>query len=510
MYDLRTKLVGQIVSDTFGDIVAQVAIDLTCFSVKTFSQILSSTSLSIKEVRFALSVLIKHRLVTFNDTRKPGTVDYQIQIENVITCLRYPKFLFLVKTLYGNDAEMMVEEIIKAGSENATNILFRTAKRLHMDPDSGVPSVPDLHKKLGSLVSGNLIQRCMEVDQQVANSTSPCPAFKVNEKEYLNVDVDFKIINKAVESKSESVECGKDQSVLWHLNIVKFELLLRNKLIIDASIRRLGDDAGKVVSSVLKLLLNYEDAHVSRPIAYPNISDQVAADHGKDSLSHIYLEQFLRVLADDKTRFIDRTGDSGGGQFQVDLKHILTCLVESSLEGVVLEKFSSKALRIFRYIKEKKYVEENQLQQVVMIPGKETKLLTYQLMENHFIHLKELRKSVAPNAPSKSLYLYYIDLPQVARSCASVCFKAVYNCRSRAKSEAADNARLTEKHEKIERIASDIRASGGTDEQLEEVAEMMTPPEKDAVAKVYLKLEKLKKAQIQADETLFMLKLYLS
>ena len=80
MYDQRTKLVGQIVSDTFGDIVAQVAIDLTCFSVKTFSQILSSTSLSIKEVRFALSVLIKHRLVTFNDTRKPGTVDYQIQV----------------------------------------------------------------------------------------------------------------------------------------------------------------------------------------------------------------------------------------------------------------------------------------------------------------------------------------------------------------------------------------------------------------------------------------------
>ena len=46
----------------------------------------------------------------------------------MITCLRYPKFLFLVKTLHGNDAEMMVEEIIKAGTENATNILFRTAK----------------------------------------------------------------------------------------------------------------------------------------------------------------------------------------------------------------------------------------------------------------------------------------------------------------------------------------------------------------------------------------------
>ena len=112
----------------------------------------------------------------------------------------------------------------------------------------------------------------------------------------------------------------------------------------------------------------------------------------------------------------------------MDMKHIITELVEGSLDCIILEKFSSKAVRVFRYIREKRFVEEGQLQQVVMIPAKETKMLTYQvrsiiftfffmntfkLLENHFIHLQELRKSVAANAPSKAFYLYYVDLPQV-------------------------------------------------------------------------------------------------
>jgi len=42
-----------------------------------------------------------------------------------------------------------------------------------------------------------------------------------------------------------------------------------------------------------------------------------------------------------------------------------------------------------------------------------------------------------------------------------------------------------------------------------QVAEMMSPPEKEAVNKIHLKLDRLSKSQTQADETLFVLKMYL-
>ena len=41
------------------------------------------------------------------------------------------------------------------------------------------------------------------------------------------------------------------------------------------------------------------------------------------------------------------------------------------------------------------------------------------------------------------------------------------------------------------------------------VAEMMTPPELEAVRKIHQKLDNLSKAQIQADETLLLLNQYL-
>jgi DNA-directed RNA polymerase III subunit RPC3 len=49
-----------------------------------------------------------------------------------------------------------------------------------------------------------------------------------------------------------------------------------------------------------------------------------------------------------------------------------------------------------------------------MIPSKETKELTYQLLENNFIQLQELRKSMSANTISKSFYLFYVDINQVS------------------------------------------------------------------------------------------------
>ena len=66
----------------------------------------------------------------------------------------------------------------------------------------------------------------------------------------------------------------------------------------------------------------------------------------------------------------------------------------------------------------------------------------FQLLENHFIHLQELRKTISSTAPTKSLYLYYVDLYQVIRSVLQSCYKAASNLISRAQHEKESNARL--------------------------------------------------------------------
>ena len=51
-----------------------------------------------------------------------------------------------------------------------------------------------------------------------------------------------------------------------------------------------------------------------------------------------------------------------------------------------------------------------------MIPSKEAKTITYELLENSYIQLQELRKTISASAPSKSVYLYYVDMGGLART----------------------------------------------------------------------------------------------
>lgn len=60
-----------------------------------------------------------------------------------------------------------------------------------------------------------------------------------------------------------------------------------------------------------------------------------------------------------------------------------------------------------------KFMEQDQMQNVAMIPAKEAKMFTYKLLEHNFLQIKELKKGTSNFAPVKSFILYHVDLPQV-------------------------------------------------------------------------------------------------
>jgi len=217
----------------------------------------------------------------------------------------------------------------------------------------------------------------------------------------------------------------------------------------------------------------------------------------------------LRAMAGDRVRWVDRVGDTGGGQYQVPVPHVLRCLVESLLESSVRDKFSSKAARVFKYILSHKYVDEGDLQDNVMVPAKDVKIITYELLESQYIQKQELSKTVTGNVPNKSVTLYYIDLAWVTRVQVSQCQTALTNLLQRISAETEASARLLEKQQRIEAITASLRASGGSEDQLEEMAEMLSPPEREALARVTARLTGLHTAHAQVTEDLFLYSLFL-
>ena len=143
-----------------------------------------------------------------------------------------------------------------------------------------------------------------------------------------------------------------------------------------------------------------------------------------------------------------------------------------------------------------------------MIQSKEAKQLTYELLENNYIQMQELRKTISSTVPSKSLYLYYCDPTNVARVQLSRCYQISANLIVRRQWETEQHARLLEKQERIEAITAHLRATGGNEEQLRDIQEMMTPPETEALAKVHSKLSGLSNALAQSSDTLLLLKIF--
>ncbi len=80
---------------------------------------------------------------------------------------------------------------------------------------------------------------------------------------------------------------------------------------------------------------------------------------------------------------------------------------------VKLEILLNKFMFFIRLTRSKQYLEQDQMQQLSMIPAKDAKMYTYKLLEHNFLQLRELRKGTGNAAPIKTFFLFQVDVPQV-------------------------------------------------------------------------------------------------
>ncbi len=84
----------------------------------------------------ALAVLIQHNLLTFSRLGPPGgasaassIAEYALSLDAVVRITRYPRYLLLVKSLLGDSAELLLDELLKSGQESASRLLLRCLLR---------------------------------------------------------------------------------------------------------------------------------------------------------------------------------------------------------------------------------------------------------------------------------------------------------------------------------------------------------------------------------------------
>ncbi|KAH8246841.1 hypothetical protein KR032_001857 [Drosophila birchii] len=502
-----SHLCSAILEQCFGQVVQSVADCLFLANTRTLGQLVSATKLSRKEVGLALAVLVKFRLVDFEASKLNSSLaEYALRREDIICLLRYPRYVHLVQTKYGNVGASIAEELINSGSDTASGILIKCLTEGENKTES-----PESYKNtfLTMITDHYIIKRpeLLVSDDQ----DEVVPKFESNECDFFrHPNIDLQLLDKIRKGDATLAE-AKDSTMVWNLNYDRFHQDFRDAIMVDAIERKMGENAAECFRFILKIMYNTTDPwqrKLSNQITFVDIKQAIERKSNNLDLMK-YLDQYISLLTDDSLGFFRRVGDMGGGLYVVDMEHAFESLAFACVESVITERFGSKAARIFRVIRFKKYIEQEDLQKEAMIPSKEAKSLAYNLFQEQFIHVKIIKKpGGGSNGPAKAFYLFQVKEKDTVRMLLDASYKSLYNTIERSNFEKNEHKGLIEKSQRLDSIVETMKERGDSEEYIAEIVETFTPPECEILNKVKNRIKTLSKAELTLDDTIFLLQMY--
>uniref|UniRef100_A0A4W6FT33 DNA-directed RNA polymerase III subunit RPC3 n=1 Tax=Lates calcarifer TaxID=8187 RepID=A0A4W6FT33_LATCA len=532
----EVRLCGLLLREHFGEVVEKVGTHLLRSGAQNLRTIIHETGISLDLVKKSLCVLVQHGACVFSSGRKgPGSpTEYQASSDRILRILRYPRYIYTAKTLYGDTGEIIIEELLQRGHMTMSSNVKTVADRLTQNMEEGRSmDYSEVSSAFSNLVETHFLQRCpplaglgttdastpatpatpanpttpatLATSATPASTTVPTPesfpdCYKVPHmtligrgKRQLSSE-DGEEQRNAKKAKLDSDTHG-DEGIYWQVNFERFHLHFRDQAIISAVANKLDQTSSEIVRTMLRMseVTTSPTATCTKPLSANEIFRSLPSSY---NIPRPILDQYLTLLVDDPMEFVGKAGESGGGMYVVNLHRALANLARATLESVVQERFGSRSARIFRLLLRKRHLEQKQVEDFAMIPAKEAKDMLYTLLSQNLVQLQEIPKT-PDYAPSRTFYLYTVNQLPTARMLLQNCYKTVANLIERRLYETKESKRLLEKSQRIEAILASLQASGAEPEQLTEVEEMITAPEKQQLEALRLHINKLDSAENQ-------------
>ncbi|NXB62961.1 RPC3 polymerase, partial [Struthidea cinerea] len=535
MTQAELRLCSLLLQEHFGEIVEKVGNSLLRTGPRPLRLLVGDTGLLPDQVKKALCVLIQHNLVRF-EVQPRGSVEYEARSERILRILRYPRYIYTAKTLYGDPGELLVEELLLHGHLTMSCAVARVADRLTETMEDGkTMDYSEVSSTFVRLADTHFIQRCPMVPESPRSAKAPpppAPALAIAEKDMYVVprlslvgkgkrrhscDEEEEGEHKAKRQKQEggTSEIPPDDGIYWQVNLERFHQHFRDQALVSAVASRMDQTSSEVVRTMLRMseVTTASGASHTQPLSSNEIFRSLPAGY---NIGKQVLDQYLALLADDPLEFVGKSGDSGGGTYTVSILWGGTRpswappgpFQHPSLIPLLLHRFGSRCARIFRLLLRKKHLEQKQVEDFAMIPAKEAKDMLYRMLSENLVSLQEIPKT-PDHAPSRTFYLYTVNVMAAARMLLHRCYKSVANLMERRQHEMRENKRLLEKSQRVEAILASMQATGAEAAQLHEVEEMITGPERQQLETLKRNVNKIDASENQVDETIFVLESFI-
>lgn len=360
------------------------------------------------QVCASLAVLVQYRLVKFNALETNENIaEYALLQDKILLFLRYPRYIHFIQKKLGIPSALLLEHLLRTGIGTAQSIIIQAYTNADTKSDQVLTEYRD---SFIDLVNEKYFIRTPEVSEE------PVPSLKVNQQDVFKPpeSLDLKELKTLIESGAEP-----PADTFWTVNFDKFHQSFRDKVLIEAIERQIDSNAGEAFQFILQLMYNKTDpwAMTSNPISYIEIKTLIERKSTNAELVK-YVEQYVSIIEKDECGFLRKNDEAGGGLFTVQMNAAFQQLAWSIIENVITQKFGSKATRIFRVVRAKKYIEQEDIQREAMIPAKEAKLFTYRLLEENFLQIQTIKKAGGGGlGPAKAFYLFRVNQYHVSCIC---------------------------------------------------------------------------------------------
>ncbi|XP_063431897.1 DNA-directed RNA polymerase III subunit RPC3-like [Mytilus trossulus] len=509
----KSNLCKSILKDNFGEVAEAVGCHLLKDNICALRYLALKSKFSLEQTKKVLCVLLQHNICDYTTDSK-GTLEYLIDSEIILRRIRFPNYIYCAKTLYGDAAELVAEEILQNGQMLMTQVVKNVTNKLNEAlTNAGHPEIASsfVQEKFNCLVNTHFLQRCKNRTntsnvEDVADDLYKIPVTGSRKRKHSTDNNPVSLKKRRILDSPEKEE-PDDAGIYWKANFDRFHQYMRDQLMITAIASKIDKKAGEVLRTLLRVCELKSDPYstVTNAVTLTEIFNALPKDFG---LTRKLLQIYLSMISEDSTCFVSKVDESGGGMYVVNIYKALTQIATSHLESVVLERFGSKCLRIFRVLLLKKHVEQKQIEDFAMISAKEAKELLYNMFSQKFITTSEIAKT-PDHAPSRTFYLFKVDIHKLAQHVLERSYKAMYNATLRKDNELTEHRRLLDKQERVDAIVASIEQAGGDDTQKDEIEQTITPTERDQIDTVKRTVQMLETSEIQIDDTMFVLEMYL-
>uniref|UniRef100_A0A1I7UXQ9 DNA-directed RNA polymerase III subunit RPC3 n=1 Tax=Caenorhabditis tropicalis TaxID=1561998 RepID=A0A1I7UXQ9_9PELO len=533
----ETQMCVIIIEDIFGKIVAKVMETILKESCQLATLVYKlKGQMSSSLIKKSLSTLINFGFITFSlDTNH--RVTYVADSDQIQCIISAPRACLIAKTLYGPSAESICIELISQGRLTVSE----TIRRIQAVDETAVLS--DIRHSFEELVGAHFLIRVPSVESEAYG----CPQFNNGSDPF---EMPNAIMSKHENGRDASTSDGNsrkrkansspddaDAGQYWRMNWVRFNGYLRDELIIDyligggstATMTQLnvkkeaedmepqGDRTQYITQNVAHLMFKINETR-GKPLSLDSITasitdlQRLVREYSLD-LSKPDIELACQILVDESDGIVRKLGESNGGLYTVDIRHAIRQICRHHCESLIREQFEGRAIRVMRLLEGRHYLDEEQVEKLSMMSGKEAREMLYALVEEGYVFNKPVGRS-NDFQPARTFYLYYVDLPRTIRGLVEYNCKLVRNLIIRQRHERTENKTLLDKDANVQPIIENIRQSELDDEskaaQIAEVEEMYLPGPDRAQLNRYRKAQAtLLAAQDQSIRVLLIFKLFL-